>query len=117
MKRLWWFIIIFLVTSFSVFYCHAEDAPNWDTDLGPYITVNPEYLSFDDTFMIDPPTSIIIGYKNWVEISWEDGKVDIKYGENTSVSDAAKIFFDFLKQYIELNYDIIPKGNVKGVSQ
>ena len=43
------------------------------------------------------------------EVSWSENGIDIKYGEGVKVSDAAKEFFDYLKQYINQGYKIVPR--------
>ena len=66
--------------------------------------------------MIPPPATSFIFHTNEagmcneiLTISWQDGNIDIKYGDNVTKTEGAKKFFEFLKVYIEDGYEIVPK--------
>ena len=42
-------------------------------------------------------------------ITWENGFVDVVYDEGVTKTEAARQFFDYLKQYIEGEYILIPR--------
>lgn len=44
-----------------------------------------------------------------VTFSWGNEKLEIEYGEDASISEAAKQFFEFLRMYIEQEYVITKK--------
>ena len=84
-----------------------------NTTVGEAVEQN---LDIDDTLAVfdsaisDPINKIIFTFENKEDlvILWEDGKVDIKY-TGDKMTDVGKSFFDWLTQYIEQTYDLVPK--------
>ena len=105
MKKL--LIVLLLITLFAAPSMAGNDA---NTTL---------YYDFQDSELevlsYAPCTSVIFEYMGLsaLAISWKDGTIDVEYGENVTKTEAADIFFDFLKRYIRGGYNIIPKERRK----
>ena len=87
-------------------YTYAVDPAVSPSDQTVFTLSNPEIWS-------PPPTITITGPNNeHVYLTWKRGKLVVEGIANLDIS--AKIFFDFLKPYID-NYikDIAPFGNLE----
>ena len=69
---------------------------------------DPSYIKIDMPIF----TSLTISD---VRISWEGGIIDVIYPDDITITEAAKQFFEFLKDYINEVYDITPKADKKWV--
>jgi len=82
-------------------------------------------LSYD--FMVDSDSALLIpeydtitfgpSSEAQVSITWENGILNVEYPEGTSITEAAKAFFDVMKMYINDSYIIIEKKKWKSLIQ
>ena len=93
MKKLLITLLIYLLLATPAWAYETEKPPLADTwqEFGP--------IEFDVEGFALPG----------ILITWENGFVDVIYYDDFTKSEAAKEFFDYLKQYIEGEYILIPR--------
>ena len=101
MKRLLIIILILSITAVSWGIASAA----WGYEI-THEAKDSKSLTFDtlpDKWMINSMTF------NGVTITWKHGYLNVIYDEGITKTEAARQFFDYLKQYVEGEYILIPR--------
>ncbi len=102
-------IILLILSIAAVSWAYEVELSNPNRDDFKVVDTLPDKWMIDSIFQGGTYMQVTAIVFNGVTITWENGYLDVIYDEGITKTEAARQFFDYLKQYIEGEYILIPR--------